>query len=123
MSVLAIIGGLLLLFLLNEEIAFLLLGLGVCLAFVLPSMLSYKCIVNKALMREEYYILFFKRKKEIRWSDVAYRKITVGNSKSIKLYDKNKKRLISFDRSIVGFHRIIKLAKRSCIQDIKKMKS
>lgn len=44
-SVLAIIGGLLL-FLLNEEIAFLLLGLGVCLAFVLPSMLSYKCIVN-----------------------------------------------------------------------------
>ena len=90
--------------------------LGVCMLALLPTFLSYKCLINKELMAEEYFILFFKRKKIIYWSDVKYKKVKMGGrNKSITLYNANKKRLISFDELIVGFERVIKLAKRSFI--------
>ena len=115
----ATVGGVLLYFLLNEEIAIIFLVLGICACLVLPTILTYKCLVNKTVMIEEYFILFFKRKKEVQWSDVKYRKIRIGNNSSIKLYDKNKKYLISFDGSIVGFDRILKLSKKMWIVDLK----
>lgn len=118
-AILAIASGALLTFLLREKIGILLMVLGGCLALILPTLLSYRCLINKTLMREEYYVLFFKRRKEIFWRDISYKKITLGNCNSIKLYDKNRKRLISFDGSIVGFHRILKLTKRNGIQDIR----
>lgn len=90
--------------------------LGVCLLALLPTFLSYKCLINKELMAEEYFILFFKKKKIIYWSDVKYKKVKIdGRNKSITLYNANKKRLISFDELIVGFERVNKLAKRSWI--------
>jgi hypothetical protein len=104
----------------NKEIGYLSLGLSVCLALILPTILSYKCTVNKELLIEEYYIIFFKRHKEILWSNVKYRKSTVGRSKSIKFYDENIKLLIAFDGTTVGFSRILKLAKRSSIKDFPK---
>ena len=119
-SMLATVGGSLLYFLLNEEIAIIFLVLGISMLLILPTILTYKCLVNKTVIIEEYFILFFKRTKEIQWSDVKYRKIRIGNNSSIKLYDKNKKHLISFDGVTVGFNRILKLAKRSQIVDLEK---
>ena len=120
-SVACILTGSLLFFFVKEdrEIAIIFLVLGVAMFLLLPTLLSYKCCINKTLMREEYLILFLKRKKEILWSDVKYKKIISGRNRSIKLYDKNKKQLISFDDSNVGFDRILKLSKRAWIFNIK----
>ena len=92
------IGGTLMFF---WDVAILFLLLGLCLLSLLPTFFSYKCLINKELMEEEYFILFFKKKKIIYWSDVEYKKAKIsGRSKSITLYDVNKKRLISFDELI-----------------------
>ncbi len=119
-SLVSVAAGTLLLILVNEEIGILFLVLGSCLLPILPTIFSYKCLVNKTVMREEYWVLCWKRQKEILWSDVKYRKIKIGNNNSIKLYGINKKRLISFDGTTVGFNRIMKLAKRSWIVDLQK---
>ena len=119
-SLVSITVGALLLIFLSEKIGILFLVLGLCLLPILPTMFSYKCIINKTIMREEYLVLCWRRRREISWSDVKYRKIIIGNNKSIKLYDTNKKRLISFDSTTVGFNRILKLAKRSWIVDLQK---
>ena len=98
-------------------VGILLLSLGLCLLSLLPTFFPYKCLINKELMEEEYFILFFKRKKTIYWRDVKYEKVKRGGgNKSITLYDAHKKRLISFDELIVGFERVVKLAKRSRIK-------
>lgn len=98
------------------DVAVLFFVLGLFLLLLLPTFFSYKCLINKELMAEEYFILCFKTKKIIYWSDVRYKKVKMGGSnKSITLYNANKKRLISFDELIVGFERVIKLAKRSSI--------
>ena len=107
------IGGTLMFF---WDVAILFFVLGICLLLLLPTFLSYKCLINKELMEEEYFILFFKKKKIVYWRDVKYKKVKIGGrNKSITLYDANEKRLISFDELIVGFERVIKLAKRSSI--------
>lgn len=103
------------------DVAILFLVLGLCLLSLLPTFLSYKCLITKELMKEEYFILFFKKEKIIYWSDVKYKRVKIdGRSKSITLYNVNKKRLISFDELTVGFDRVITLAKRSAIKDMKK---
>ena len=103
------------------DVAVLFFVLGLCMLLLLPSFLSYKCLINKELIKEEYFILFFKKKKIIYWTDVEYKKGKIsGSNKSITLYDANKKHLISFDELVVGFERVIKLAKRSWIKNFKK---
>ncbi len=103
------------------DVAVLFFALGLCLLLLLPYFLSYKCLISKELMKEEYFILFFKKEKTIYWSDVKYKKVKIGGSnKSITLYNASKKRLISFDELVVGFERVIKLAKRSSVKDMKK---
>lgn len=110
------IGGTLMFF---WDVAILFLLLGLCLLSLLPTFLSYKCLINKELMEEEYFILFFKKKKTVYWRDVKYKKVkTNGRNKSITLYDAHKKRLIAFDELIVGFERVVKLAKRSRIKNL-----
>ena len=109
------IGGTLMFF---WDVAILFLLLGLCLLSLLPTFFSYKCLINKELMEEEYFILFFKKKKIIYWRDVKYKKVKIGGrNKSITLYGANKKRLISFDELIVGFERVITLAKRNAIKE------
>ena len=121
MAALGILAGIIILLLDNAEVGALFLVLGIGLALLLPTVLSYRCIVNRAFMREEYLILFFQMKKEVHWSDVKYKKVKIdGGNKYIKLYDANKKRLISFDGDIVGFERIVKMAKRNSIAQYKK---
>ena len=77
---------------------------------------TYRCVISEAVIQEEYRILFFKRKRIILWQDVKYRIIHPGMNKYIKLYDANRKRLITFDASIVGFERISRLAWRDSIK-------
>lgn len=117
---LATIMGIVLIVCLDVEVGSFFLACGVALLLLLPTILSYQCHVDKTCLREEYYLLFFKRRKKILWSDVAYRKIKVGRGRTITLYDKNKKRLISFDDAVVGYDRIVKLAKRSGIKEMHK---
>ena len=112
------IGGTLMFF---WDVAILFLVLGLCLLLLLPTFLSYKCLISKEWIQEEYFILLFKKKKIVYWRDVKYKKVkTNGRNKSITLYDAHKKRLIAFDELIVGFERVITLAKRNAIKDGKK---
>ena len=107
-------------FIWNEEVGIIFLLLGIGALFVLPSTISYRCVVNKISLKEEYFVLFIKVKKEVLWDTVKYRKVKTKNNKSIKLYDSNRKKLMSFDAAIVGFGRIVKMAKRSSIKDYNK---
>ena len=107
-------------FIWHEDVGIIFLILGIVALLVLPTIISYRCIVNKISLKEEYLVLFIKLKKEVLWDSVKYRKITTGNNKSIKLYDVNGKRLMSFDSTTVGFGRIVKMAKRSAIRDYNK---
>ena len=104
-------------FVLREDAGIIFLVLGIAALLILPTIISYRCVVNKISLKEEYFVLFVKLKKEVLWDTVKYKKITVGKNKYIKLYDANKKRLISFDSATVGFGRIVKLANRSSIKN------
>lgn len=106
----------------HDDVGIIFLVLGIVALSILPTIISYRCVVNKTSLKEEYLFLFIKFKKEVLWDSVKYKKITVGRNSSITLYDANKKRLISFDDTTVGFKRIVKLSKRSSIKDYSKNK-
>ncbi len=122
-ALVAICIGLFLLLLDNEEwrdIAPIFLTLGGVLLLVMPTLLTYRCKVNKISLQEEYWILCFKHKKEVFWEDIKYKKIKYkkrGHEQisSITFYDANKKRLMGFDSLVVGVRRICKMAKRNSI--------
>ena len=101
----------------HVDVGIIFLVLGIAAALVLPTILSYRCIVNKISLTEEYFALFVKRKKEVLWESVKYRKLKTEKNKSLKLYDANKRKLISFDSMTVGFDRIAKMAKRSSVKE------
>lgn len=105
---------------LGEWVALIFLCLGCCGFLVLPSLFTWRCTVNSVSMTEECYILFVKYRKNILWKDVKYQKIRLGENKSIVFYNQNKKRLISFDGTTVGFNQILKMAKRKGIVKLKK---
>ena len=107
-------------FIWHSEVGIIFFVLGLAALLVLPTIISYRCVVNKISLKEEYVILFIKFKKEILWESVKYKKITIGRNNSIKLYDAHRKKLISFDRATVGFGRIVKMAKRSSVKDYNK---
>ncbi|MBE7027359.1 MAG: hypothetical protein E7410_07380 [Ruminococcaceae bacterium] len=107
-------------FILHEEVGIIFLVLGVAILLILPTIISYRCIVNKISLKEEYFVLFIKFKKEVLWESVKYRKIKIGRNYSIKLYDINRKKLMSFDGATVGVGRIVKMAKRGSIKDYAK---
>lgn len=90
-------------------------SLGLVALSMLPTYFSYRCYVDKRILKVEYYILCFKIKKEAYWKDVEYRVVkrdSKGNPLSIRLYNSNKTKLISFDYSVVGFGKIVRMAKR-----------
>ena len=105
---------------LGEWVALIFLCLGCCGFLVLPSFFTWRCTVNSISMTEECFILFIKYKKEVLWNDVKYQKFRLGENKNIVFYNQNKKRLISFDGTTVGFNQILKMAKRKGIVKIKK---
>ena len=117
-AALSVAVGIFLLLVPSSEVACVFFALALCLLLITPSILSYRCFVTRTLMLEEYYIIFFKMRRRVLWSDVAYRSLTVGNNSYIRLYGKDLKRLISFDAAIVGYEQIVRLAKRGFISDI-----
>ena len=122
LSLAAIIGislGSVLLFLLQDTVAgTAFFSLGVVAALMLPTLFSYRCYVDSDSLKEEYFILFIKRTHQVKWSSIRYRTVRTdasGNPLSIRFYNANKKKVIAFDSSIVGFTRIMRLAKRKGI--------
>ena len=90
-------------------------ALGIVALLMLPTYFSYRCHVDKNTLKAEYYILLFKIKKEVNWKNVEYKVVkrdSKGNPISIRLYNSKKKKLISFDYGIVGFGKIVRMAKR-----------
>ena len=104
----------------DEWVALIFLCLGCCGFLVLPSLFTWRCTVNGVSMTEEFFILIIKYKKEVLWNDVKYQKNRLGENKSIVFYNENRKRLISFDGTTVGFNQILKMAKRKGIVKLKK---
>ena len=89
-------------------------ALGIVALLMLPTCFSYRCYVDKSIMKETYNILCFKIRKEVLWKDVEYKRVKRDSNKNtyyIRLYNSNKTKLISFDRAIVGFGQIMKMAK------------
>lgn len=86
---------------------------------ILPTMISYKCYVSKTSLKEKYFILFIKIEKEILWEDIKYKKVRTGQNNSITFYNKDKKKLMSFDGALVGYNHIVRMAKQSSIIQIK----
>ena len=90
--------------------------LGVVSLLILPTIFSYKCYIDQVSMKEEYFILCFKVKKEVFWKDIAYKLIkrdkTRNELSTIRFYDSERKKLISFDMTVVGFGKIVRMAKR-----------
>ncbi len=98
------------------------IALGLVSLLYLPTCLSYKGYISRETMREEYLIVFFKVIKEVEWKDIKFKKLKrdeYGEINTIKFYDENMKKLMSFDKATVGFTRIVKMAKKGSIKEIK----
>lgn len=99
------------------------LSLGIVVLIFLPTVFSYRCLVNRELMREEYLVVFIKIINQAIWSDIKYKKIkkdTNGSVSEIRFYDADKKKMIAFDSMMVGFSRIVKMAKKGSIKELEK---
>ena len=89
--------------------------LGIAGLLMLPTCFTYRCHVDQSMMKESYFLLCFRVRKEVLWQDIAYKRIrrdSKGKPLSIRLYDKHGKKLISFDNTIAGFGPIVRMAKR-----------
>ena len=121
MVVISVVLGIILFFKVEKWAGIMLFVIGFCGLLVLPSILTWRCTINRNFIIEECLILFFKYKKVIPWNDIKYQKLVINDTqKDIVFYNKDKKRLISFDNGIVGFAKIVKLAKRKGIEKYKK---
>lgn len=90
-------------------------AIGVFALLLLPTYFSYRCYVDKNTIKTRYYILCFKMSKEVLWKDVKYKVVkrdSNGEAYSIRLYNSQRKRLISFDYAIVGLDNIVRMAKK-----------
>lgn len=118
-AVLGIAMGLLLSILGQDFVAGCAFGIvGLLSALFLPTFLSYRCYVDSDVLTESYYILFFRKKREVLWRDIQFkatRTAADGSVLSLRFYNRNRKKLLSFDSSIVGFSRIVRMAKRKSI--------
>lgn len=88
--------------------------LGVIALLMLPTYFSYRCYIDQSTIKAEYYILCFKIRQQVWWKDIEYKIIkrdSTGDAYSIRFYNRNKKKMISFDYSIVGFDKIVRMAR------------
>jgi hypothetical protein len=108
----------------SRELSFLLFAIDAFIWLLALTAFSYRVEISKDMIAEQYLIVFVTVRREIKWSDVKYKKIkqndSTGNPESIKLYNEFGKKVMTFDRGTIGFSRILKLAKRSAIKDIDK---
>lgn len=101
----------------SNGVEYLFLCIGVLAFLLLPTLLTYRCTINKFSMKEEYFIVFVKVEKEVLWENVKYKRIRKGRNQSITFYNSEKKRLISFDNGLVGYSRILKMAKQRAVKN------
>lgn len=90
-------------------------AIGLLALLLLPTFFSYRCHIDQNGLAEACFILCFPKKKSILWKDIAYKKVkrdNLGDSLSIRFYNRQGKKLISFDYTVVGLDRIVKLAKK-----------
>lgn len=96
--------------------------LGVIALFFLPTVFSYRCYVDNISIREEYLIIFIKKRKQADWQDIKYKIITkdrFGKVAGIKFLNGDMKKLLEFDNIIAGFGLIVQMAKRKRVREIK----
>lgn len=77
------------------DVAFLIGGLAVASLLLFVTVMSYRCYVDKNVLWERYYILFFKIEREVFWHDLKYyvkRTDSTRDTYSIGFYDAKKKR-------------------------------
>ena len=122
-GIVSVLSGVILLKFVNEKwLSAIIIALGLVCLLYLPTCLSYKGYISRETMREEYLIVFFKIIKEVEWKDIKFKKLKkdeYGEIDTIKFYDENMKKLMSFDKATVGFTRIVKMAKKGSIKEIK----
>lgn len=88
--------------------------IGIIALLMLPTYFSYRCYVDKHTINEKYYLLCFKINKEVYWKDVKYKRVkrdANGDAYIIKLYNIDKKKLISISNEVVGLGKIVRMAK------------
>lgn len=96
---------------------------GIAAALLLPTVLSYRLVVDEEGLKEEYLIVIVRVVKEVKWSNIAFYRMEADEymiSNKITFYNAEKEKLMSFDRAIVGFGKLEKLAGK---RNIKRMKS
>lgn len=122
-GIICVLTGVILLNIVEEMwLSAIIISLGLVCLLYLPTGLSYRGYISRETMREEYLIVFFKVIKEVEWKDIKFKKLKrdeYGEIEGIKFYDENMKKLMSFDKATVGFTRIVKMAKKGSIKEIK----
>lgn len=88
--------------------------IGIIALLMLPTYFSYRCYVDNNTINEKYYLLCFKINKSVYWKDVKYKRVkrdANGDAYTIKLYNVDKKKLISISNEVVGLGKIVRMAK------------
>lgn len=115
-SILGLSLGAVLLFCLQEiPVGILFFTCGFLILLMLPTYLSYRYYIDENSLTKMYFILCFPKKKSIAWQEISYKKIkrdSQGDMVSIGFYDNRRRKLISFDQSVVGLNEIRKKAKQ-----------
>ena len=63
----------------------------------IPTLASYRWYIDNESLREEYLVLFLKKRKTVSWSDIKYIKIQKDKSDNIRsvcFFDCNKKQTL-----------------------------
>ena len=84
---------------------------GAAMLLLLPEIYTYRCRVTADSVTVSRRIVFYPYQKEVQWTDVAYKRVKRGKSGAIlflRLYDAQKKRLLSVDALVVGIERMVK---------------
>lgn len=98
-------------------------GITIFSFLYIPTIMSYRCYVNDDSLKEEYLILFFKKKKVVAWSDVKYIKVKQDEYNHVwrvSLFNSNKKRILEVSSLVVGLTQIAEKAKLKRIASLKK---
>lgn len=109
------LGAVLLLCLQEIPVGILFFTCGLLILPVLPTFLSYHYYIDETSLTESYFILSVPKKKSIAWKDISYKKIKrdfCGDVLYIGFYDERRRKLISFDQTVVGLNEIAKKAKQ-----------
>ena len=122
-SLCSIVVGCLLVFVVEDIVSgWSFLSVGILASLLLPSVLTYRCQADRKQIKVSYFVLFLRRSKTVYWRDICYKKIRHGSNGepiSLCLYDSRKKKQFHIDSGVVGFTRILRIAKKKNIPKLK----